>query len=158
MSKKPPAIDAMHPVDKILFPIMIELHGAFSQIQEKLADYIDYLKETTSAKEKIENELSIAQEILLSMTPHSFPPFPNLPQVDLYATLSNLLRTIATKVKSTRNLVNILNKSFAMNNESFMFVTFFMGILDLKTGTVNYVNAGHTPPHACKEKQWHRSI
>jgi hypothetical protein len=124
MSKKPPAIEAMHPVDKILFPKMIELHGAFSQMQEKLADCIDYFKETTSAKEKIENELSIAQKILLSMTPHNFPPFPNRRQIDLYARLSNLLRTIADKVKSTRNLVNILNKTFAMNNASFMFVTF----------------------------------
>lgn len=167
---------------------MIELHGAFSHMQEKLADYIKHLKETTSAKEKIESELRIAHEIQMSMIPHSFPPFPSLPQVDLYATLNSakevggdlydffsmdddkfcfavgdvsgkgvpaslfmavtrtLLRSIADKVKSTTNIVNILNKSLAINNESCMFVTFFMGILDLKTGTVNYVNAGHNPP------------
>jgi phosphoserine phosphatase RsbU/P len=106
MSKKPPAIDAMHPVDKILFPIMIELHGAFSQMQEKLADYIDYLKET----EKIENELSIAQEILLSMTPHSFPPFPNLPQVDLYATFN-----------SAREAGGDFYDSFRMDDDTFCF-------------------------------------
>jgi phosphoserine phosphatase RsbU/P len=110
MSKKPPAIDAMHPVDKILFPIMIELHGAFSQMREKLADYIDYLKETTSAKEKIKNELSIAQEILLSMTPHSFPPFPNLLQVDLYATLN-----------SARKVGGDFYDSFRMDYETFCF-------------------------------------
>jgi phosphoserine phosphatase RsbU/P len=110
MSKKPPAIDAMHPVDKILFPILIELHGAFSQMQEKLADYIDYLKETTSAKEKIENELSIAQEILLSMPPHSFPPFPNLLQVDLYATLN-----------SAREVGGDFYDSFRMDDDTFWF-------------------------------------
>jgi phosphoserine phosphatase RsbU/P len=110
MSKKPPAIDAMHPVGKILFPIMIELHGAFFQMQEKLADYIDYLEETTSAKEKIENELSIAQEILLSMPPHSFPPFPNLLQVDLYATLN-----------SAREVGRDFYDSFRMDDGTFCF-------------------------------------
>ena len=167
---------------------MQELHGAFSHMQNKLAEYIKHLKETTSAKEKIESELRIAHEIQMSMIPHSFPPFPDLPQVDLYAMLKSarevggdlydfflmedekfcfaigdvsgkgvpaslfmavsrtLLRSIADKVQSATKIVNILNKSLAMNNESCMFVTFFMGILDLKTGELTYVNAGHNPP------------
>ncbi len=167
---------------------MKELHDAFSQMQADLATYMENLKETTAAKEKIESELRIAREIQMSMIPHTFPPFPDLPQVDLYATLRSakevggdlydffvvdktkfcfaigdvsgkgvpaslfmavtrtLLRTIADKEQSPASIMNTLNKSLAFNNESNMFVTFFLGILDLSDGTLQYANAGHNPP------------
>ncbi len=38
------------------------------------------------------------------------------------------------------------NNRLNENNDTFMFVTAFMGILDLKTGVLSYVNAGHNPP------------
>lgn len=172
---------------------MQELQQAFSHMQKQLADYIDSLKETTSAKEKIESELRIAHEIQMSMIPHSFPPFPDLPQIDLFATLKSarevggdlydfflsgkdkfffaigdvsgkgvpaslfmavtrtLLRSIAEKEQSANDIIIRLNKALSANNHSCMFVTFFLGILDLNTGTVNYVNAGHNPPVMIKE-------
>lgn len=167
---------------------MLELRQAFSQMQNQLASYIENLKETTAAKEKIESELRIASEIQMSMIPHSFPPFPNLPQVDLFASLKSakevggdlydfflidkqkfcfaigdvsgkgvpaslfmavtrtLLRSIADKHKSPAAIMKVLNKSLALNNESCMFVTFFLGVLDLENGQLYYTNAGHNPP------------
>ncbi len=165
-----------------------ELHDAFSHMQEELAEYVVNLKETTAAKEKIESELRIAREIQLAMIPHSFPPYPDLPQVDLYAVLRSarevggdlydffvvdqdkfvfaigdvsgkgvpaslfmavtrtLLRTIADKEQSPSKIMAALNKSLSFNNESNMFVTFFLGVMNLKTGQLSYVNAGHNPP------------
>jgi len=165
-----------------------ELHDSFSHMQEELAEYVVNLKETTAAKEKIESELRIAREIQLSMIPHSFPPYPDLPQVDLYALLQSarevggdlydffvvdqdkfvfaigdvsgkgvpaslfmavtrtLLRTIADKEQSPSRIMAVLNKSLSFNNESNMFVTFFLGVMNLKTGEVSYANAGHNPP------------
>jgi sigma-B regulation protein RsbU (phosphoserine phosphatase) len=38
------------------------------------------------------------------------------------------------------------NEKLCENNESGMFITAWMGILDLKTGKLQYVNAGHNPP------------
>ena len=38
------------------------------------------------------------------------------------------------------------NKKLCENNEAGMFVTAWMGILDLKTGLLKFVNAGHNPP------------
>ncbi|MDY6315380.1 MAG: SpoIIE family protein phosphatase [Clostridia bacterium] len=38
------------------------------------------------------------------------------------------------------------NKKLCENNEAGMFVTAWMGILDLKTGRLKFVNAGHNPP------------
>lgn len=38
------------------------------------------------------------------------------------------------------------NKQLYKNNKERMFVTVFFGVLDLKTGKFDYVNAGHNPP------------
>ena len=39
-----------------------------------------------------------------------------------------------------------VNKTLAEDNENVMFVTLFVGILDLKTGELAFSNAGHNPP------------
>jgi sigma-B regulation protein RsbU (phosphoserine phosphatase) len=167
---------------------MKELHDSFEFMQKELTNYMINLKETTSAKEKIESELRIAKEIQMGMIPHIFPPFPNLPEIDLYASLESakevggdlydffmvddhrlcfaigdvsgkgipaslfmavtrtLLRSVADKGKTTAEIVNSINKTLTFNNESSMFVTFFLGILDTRNGQLNYCNAGHNPP------------
>lgn len=43
-------------------------------------------------------------------------------------------------------VVQCANRQLCENNEEMMFVTVFMGMLDLKTGKFIYVNAGHIPP------------
>ena len=40
----------------------------------------------------------------------------------------------------------IANDRLCQNNDAGMFVTAWMGILDLQTGNLRYVNAGHNPP------------
>jgi len=39
-----------------------------------------------------------------------------------------------------------MNDELAENNDSGMFVTMFIGLVDLKTGHLNFCNAGHNPP------------
>ena len=39
-----------------------------------------------------------------------------------------------------------MNNALTENNEQGMFVTMFMGLIDLKTGRMDYCNAGHNPP------------
>lgn len=62
-----------------------------------------------------------------------------------------LTRTILrAKVKpslSTGKIVTAMNKLLCENNDMSMFVSFFMGILNLQTGKLNYCNAGHNLPH-----------
>ncbi len=64
---------------------MLMLKDSFRFMQTSLTDYIDQLKETTSAKERIESELNIAREIQMSMIPKIFPPYPDRKDIDLYA-------------------------------------------------------------------------
>ncbi|MGD9556269.1 MAG: SpoIIE family protein phosphatase [Mangrovibacterium sp.] len=167
---------------------MKELHDSFEFMQRELTDYITQVRETTSAKEKIESELRIAKEIQMGMIPHIFPPFPELPEIDLFASLLSakevggdlydffmigehhlsfaigdvsgkgipaslfmavtrtLLRSVSEKKKSAAEIVNAINKTLTLNNDSNMFVTFFLGILDTHTGMLSFCNAGHNPP------------
>ncbi|MBR1647275.1 MAG: SpoIIE family protein phosphatase [Selenomonadaceae bacterium] len=42
--------------------------------------------------------------------------------------------------------VTAANEKICSNNEAMMFVTAFIGVLDLETGEFTFVNAGHNPP------------
>lgn len=64
----------------------------------------------------------------------------------LMASTISLLRSLSTSDYSPVQIVNLLNKSISERNEADMFITFFIGILDLDTGVMRYCNAGHTPP------------
>ncbi|HEX2933070.1 MAG TPA: SpoIIE family protein phosphatase [Candidatus Binatia bacterium] len=64
-----------------------KLAGSFITMEHALRQSVRELKETTAAKERIESELKIAHDIQMSMVPKTFPPFPNRPEFDLYATL-----------------------------------------------------------------------
>ena len=43
-------------------------------------------------------------------------------------------------------IVAAANEQLCANNDAMMFVTVFIGVLDLETGEFTYVNAGHNPP------------
>ena len=62
------------------------------------------------------------------------------------AVTCRLFRTVASQTKSSSDIVATLNDALAEANESNMFCTFFLGILDLKTGEMEYCNAGHNAP------------
>ena len=155
---------------------MRELRHAYNQ-----------LADTTTAKERIDSELSIAREIQMSMVPRTFPAFPDRRDIDLYATIVpakqvggdlydfflqddrlcfcvgdvsgkgipasltmavavNLFRTVAKEGFPPEVIAAKLNETMSANNENAVFVTMFIGIIDLKTGNLDYCNCGHNPP------------
>ena len=68
------------------------------------------------------------------------------------AVTRSLFRTVPIHEKSPQRIVSVMNKSMSEMNESNMFVTFFMGILDLKNGHLRYCNAGHNAPYILSDK------
>ncbi|MBO7479547.1 MAG: SpoIIE family protein phosphatase [Bacteroidales bacterium] len=62
------------------------------------------------------------------------------------AVTRSLFRSISAHEKSPQRIVTMMNEAMAEMNENNMFVTFFLGILDLETGHMRYCNAGHNPP------------
>ena len=62
------------------------------------------------------------------------------------AVTCRLFRSMASHLDKPEAIINSLNNSLSDGNESNMFCTAFLGILDLKTGQLNYCNAGHNAP------------
>jgi len=168
------------------------LSNSFKFMLRELKNYIENLRLTAAAKEKIESELRIAREIQMGLIPKSFPPFPDHPDIEMYAFIKparevggdlydfffidnsklcfaigdvtgkgvpaslfmavtrTLLRAKADKGRGTDQIIHEINFALSEDNESQMFVTFFIGILDLETGIMEYTNAGHNFPYLLK--------
>ena len=62
------------------------------------------------------------------------------------AVTRSLFRNISAHVAEPHHIVRTLNKALTEGNETSMFVTLFVGVLDLKTGYLTYCNAGHNSP------------
>jgi serine phosphatase RsbU (regulator of sigma subunit)/anti-sigma regulatory factor (Ser/Thr protein kinase) len=170
-----------------------ELAQAFQLMESELETSIENLKNTTSAKERMESELNIGREIQMSMIPLTFPAFPDRKEFSLYATLRparevggdfydfffidedriclcigdvsgkgvpsalfmavarTLIKSRAADDFSTASILTHVNDELSRDNKAYMFVTIFIGILDLKTGELVFTNAGHNPPYLMRE-------
>ena len=62
------------------------------------------------------------------------------------AVTRTLFRSVAAHEALPDHIVNNINNTMATNNESNMFVTLFVGVLDMLTGRMRYCNAGHDAP------------
>ena len=62
------------------------------------------------------------------------------------AVTCRLFRSVASYHNNPEEIITSLNDSLSDGNESNMFCTAFLGILDLKTGNLSYCNAGHNAP------------
>ena len=62
------------------------------------------------------------------------------------AVTRSLFRNIAAHTAEPQKMVRGINESLSSNNDTGMFVTLFVGALDLATGQLDYSNAGHDMP------------
>lgn len=139
-------------------------------------------------QERIVEELHTAREIQMSALPHTFPPFPERKEFDLFAhmvpardvggdfydfflidddhlclviadvsgkgipgALFMMLskRIIEESARLERGAAAILertNRALCDNNQAGMFVTVWLGILEMSTGKLTAANAGHEYP------------
>ena len=57
-----------------------------------------------------------------------------------------LFRTVSGHESSPERIIYALNEVLSRDNDSNMFVTLFVGVLDLPSGRLHYCNAGHDAP------------
>ena len=62
------------------------------------------------------------------------------------AQTTRLFRTLAAQLMMPAEMATRMNAALSESNEQGMFVTMFIGLLDLKTGRMDYANCGHNPP------------
>ena len=60
--------------------------------------------------------------------------------------MRSLFRTLSAHESHPDRIISQMNERMSENNEQNMFVTMFIGVLDLPTGRLRYCNAGHDAP------------
>lgn len=69
-----------------------------------------------------------------------------VPAALFMAITRTLIRTAARQERSAATIMGAVNERLADHNPNMMFVTLFIGVLDLDTGELQYTNAGHPLP------------
>ena len=69
-----------------------------------------------------------------------------IPAAMFMMTAKTIIKDLAESGLPVNEVFTKANEKLCENNESGMFVTAWMGILDLKTGALQFANAGHNPP------------
>ena len=69
-----------------------------------------------------------------------------IPAAMFMMTAKTILKDLAESGMAVNDIFTKANEKLCENNESGMFVTAWMGILDLTTGNIQFANAGHNPP------------
>ena len=62
------------------------------------------------------------------------------------AVTRSLFRNVSAYTQEPDQIAIAINDALSSNNESNMFVTLFIGVLDLDSGHLSYANAAHNPP------------
>ena len=156
---------------------MLRLHDSFEYMQNSLTTYIAELKTVTSAKQRIESELSIARAIQLGMVPKNFSDRvyailnpakevggdlydfvekdgflyfaigdvsgKGVPAALYMAVTRSTFRSLVGLDLSMEEVAEGLNSTVCEGNDTEMFVTFFIGRLNLSDGMLEYCNGGH---------------
>ena len=154
---------------------LLQLRNAFEYMQTSLKQHIKDLQTTTASKERLQSELTIAHDIQMGMLTTVFPERDDLDLFasmtpakevggDLYdfiigdvagkgvpaslymAVTRTLFRNLAGNYQNAANIMRQMNHAIASANESMVFVTAFVGVLDLRTHHLTYCNAAHNAP------------
>ena len=69
-----------------------------------------------------------------------------VPSALVMSIISTQFRSLSSTENKPEKIVSAINASSKDRNETMMFATLFVGILDLETGVLSYCNAGHNAP------------
>jgi sigma-B regulation protein RsbU (phosphoserine phosphatase) len=69
------------------------------------------------------------------------------------AVTSTLVRAKVIKGASVSEIVSGINKALCYDNDLSMFVTLFMAIFNIRTGEMEFCNAGHNPPYIIRNQK-----
>ena len=69
-----------------------------------------------------------------------------IPAALLMTVAKNLFRSVTAHESSPGKIVTQMNNTMSEGNDANMFVTLFVGVLDLSSGRLSYCNAGHDAP------------
>lgn len=74
-----------------------------------------------------------------------------IPAALVMMTAKTMIKSLAEGNRDIAEVITKTNDSLCENNDSGMFVTALVGVLDVRSGEVQCVNAGHNPPALCRK-------
>lgn len=77
-----------------------------------------------------------------------------VPAALVMAMTHSLFRNVTAHEENPAAIVSEMNKALTEQNSENMFLTLFLGVLDCKTGRLDYCNAGHNAPVLMTNGQW----
>jgi len=69
-----------------------------------------------------------------------------IPAALVMAVTRTLFRNVSSQISEPHHILTAINSTLTEGNETNMFVTLFVGVLDLRTGLLSYSNGGHDAP------------
>jgi len=165
-----------------------QLSEDVSDLALEMDHHLEKIRSITAETERIGTELSLATRIQAAMLPHVFPPFPERPEFDIFASMDPakevggdfydfflidqdhlcmvmadvsgkgvpaalfmmaakiILQSCAMLGGSPGRILTKTNEAICSNNQEEMFVTVWLGILEISTGKLTAANAGHEYP------------
>ena len=156
-------------------------------VREKMKKVEEQHREKAE-RDRVVNELHMANQIQTSVLPHEFPPFPERKEFELFAMMEParevggdfydfflidddhlcmviadvsgkgipaslfmmnskvLIKSFASGDNTPAEVLEKANKEICENNQMEMFITVWLGILELSTGKMVASNAGHEYP------------
>ena len=158
-------------------------------MEEDISVYEKNMADIIGEKERMKTEMDMATRIQSSMVPHTFPPFPERSEFDIYASMDPArevggdfydfffvdddhlavvmadvagkgipaaLFMMASKIliktrsasdgPSPAKILEGVNDQMCASNNTDMFVTVWLGILEISTGRLTAASAGHEYP------------
>ena len=70
-----------------------------------------------------------------------------IPAALVMTVISSMFRTLSATEDNPASMISAMNESMSARNDNLMFVTLFVGVLDLSSGAMHYSNAGHNAPY-----------
>ena len=121
-------------------------HAKLEEAHGQLKVAYDQLEDTTKAKEvggDLYDYLLLDDQLYFCVGDVSGK---GVPASLFMAQAIRLFRSIAKQRHTPATIATRINNELTEDNEEGMFVTMFIGLVNLKTGRLDYCNAGHNPP------------
>ena len=165
-----------------------QLAVSVDRMEEQVQQYVQDMTRISAEKERAKTEMGLANRIQAAMLPHTFPPFPDRSEFDIYASMDParevggdfydfflidddhlclaiadvsgkgvpaalfmmsckfIVQNKAMTGFSPGEILTEANQAICSHNQEEMFVTVWLGILEISTGKLTACNAGHEYP------------
>ena len=122
----------------------IDLYGSLTPAKGVGGDLFDFFIRDTTPSSPLQGGTQGGEKLFFCVGDVSGK---GVPAALVMAVCRTLFRNVAAHTDSPAQIVKTMNTNISEGNDNNMFVTLFVGALDLATGRLSYCNGGHNAPY-----------